>query len=60
MHTIKLFFMSLLNVVRVLYIPIAFIHSVILYLLALADTPLEDVEYYFYLIHKTTKDFIKE
>lgn len=59
MHTIELLFISIVNVIRVLYIPIAFIHSIILYLLMLTEAPLEDIEYYLYLIPKTTKDFIK-
>lgn len=60
MYIIKLFLISIFNVMRLLYLPIAFIHSVILYLLLLTDKPLEDVDYYCHLIHSTTKYFTKE
>lgn len=59
MYTIKLIFISIVNVVRVLYLPIALAHSLILYLLILIDRPMEDVDYYIYLLQKTTKDFVK-
>ena len=59
MSTIKLIFISMLNVVRVLYSPLAFIHSLILYLLLLEEAPFEDIEYYFYLFRKTTREFVK-
>lgn len=59
MYTIKLLFISIVNVVRVLYLPLALTHSIILYLLLLVDNPFEDVEYYFYLFKKTTNDFVK-
>lgn len=59
MGIIKLLFISIVNVVRVLYFPIALAHSIILYLLLITDNPFEDVEYYFYLFNKTTKDFVK-
>lgn len=58
-YLLKLIFISIVNVVRVLYLPIALAHSIILYLLLLVDNPFEDVEYYLYLFNKTTKDFIK-
>ena len=59
MGIIKLIFISIVNVARVLYFPIAFIHSIILYLLLITDNPFEDVEYYFYLFRKTTREFVK-
>lgn len=58
-YLLKLILISIVNVARVLYSPIAFIHSIILYLLLITDNPFEDVEYYFYLFNKTTKDFVK-
>lgn len=59
MGIIKLLFISIVNVVRVLYSPLAFIHSLILYLLLLEEAPFEDIEYYFYLFRKTTREFVK-
>lgn len=59
MGIIKLLFISIVNVVRVLYFPIALAHSIILYLLLITDNPFEDVGYYFYLFKRTTKDFVK-
>ena len=59
MNTIKLIFISIVNVIRVLYLPIALTHSIILYLLLITDNPFEDIEYYFYLFRKTTREFVK-
>ena len=59
MYIIKLLFISIVNVVRVLYLPIALAHSIILYLLLITDNPFEDVEYYLHLFKGTTKNFVK-
>lgn len=58
-YLLKLIFISIVNIVRVLYLPIALAHSLILYLLLLEEAPFEDIEYYFYLFRKTTREFVK-
>lgn len=59
MDVIKILFISIVNIVRVLYLPIALAHSVILYLLLLTEKPSEDIEYYLQLFKKTTENFVK-
>lgn len=59
MYIIKLLFISIINVVRVLYLPIASAHSIILYLLLITDNPFEDVEYYLHLFKRINKRFYK-
>ena len=59
MSVIKILFISIVNIVRVLYLPIELAHSIILYLLLITEKPFEDIEYYLQLFKQTTKNFVK-